>query len=370
MSDLTSTEFVKKQVDKMSSKELAAEYWNCRQNPFYFIFNYIHIPEIGGILKYEEPMMHDKLKQVVKSFYNYHRCILMASRQLGKALDINTIIPTPTGNKLLKDIHVDDYVYDDYHQPTKVVAETEIMMDRNCYQLTINNITVNCDAQHLWKVCAPMISVIDDVILTADDIYRFKMMHDEIYIPDIYKQDLLKLNDIKQIDSIPVKCIQVENSNGMFLITENNIPTHNSTLSGALLEWAANFYPNMPITILNATKKFAFENLDKIKFMHFALPQFLRTPLKYKGDRKTTLDYKNESIIRIFYPSSTTSPNTLARSFTSPILYIDEGAHIRHMKVAYAAAQPTLSRAREQAIKHNYPYGILITSTPKLWADI
>lgn len=221
MGDLTSLDYMQKQVAKMSSSQQAGEFWNCRTNPFYFIFNYVYIPEVGGILKYEEPMMHDKMRQCIKSIYNYHRAILMATRQLGK-----------------------------------------------------------------------------------------------------------------------------------------------STLAGCLLEWAANFYPNLPITILNATKKFAFENLEKIKFIHMALPEFLRTPLKYKGDRKTTLDYTNESIVRIFYPSSTTSPSTLARSFTSPILYIDEAAHIRHMKTAYAAAQPTLSRAREQAIKHGYPYFIFLSSTP------
>jgi hypothetical protein len=100
-----------------------------------------------------------------------------------------------------------------------------------------------------------------------------------------------------------------------------------------MLEWAANFYPGIPAVILNASKLFAFENLDKVRFIHDNLPPFLRTPLKNKT-RKTYLEYEHGSMLRVFYPSTTTSSDTLARSLTSPILYVDEGAFIRHMEDA------------------------------------
>jgi hypothetical protein len=41
-----------------------------------------------------------------------------------------------------------------------------------------------------------------------------------------------------------------------------------------------------------------------------------------------------------------------------------EVAFIPHMQEIYGAAQPTISKAREQAIKNEYPYFILMTSTP------
>jgi hypothetical protein len=41
-----------------------------------------------------------------------------------------------------------------------------------------------------------------------------------------------------------------------------------------------------------------------------------------------------------------------------------EVAFIPHMQDIYGAAQPTISKAREQAIKNSYPYFILMTSTP------
>lgn len=106
-----------------------------------------------------------------------------------------------------------------------------------------------------------------------------------------------------------------------------------STIAAALLEWAANFYPGTPAVILNANKRFALENLEKVRFIHENIPGFLRIPLKNKA-RKTYLEYSHGSLLRVFYPSSTTSADTLARSLTSPILYIDEGAFIRHMEDA------------------------------------
>lgn len=369
MSDLTSLKYVQNQSNRLSSSQQAAEYWNCRRNPFYFIFNYAYIPEIGGILKYEAPMMHNKMKQVIKCLHNYHKVILMASRQLGKALSLDTLIPCPTLTgeiiyRELGDLHINDYVLDQHFNPIRIINETEIQYNRPCYLITFNNKeTVIADENHEWRVFCKSISAESYSILNTKDIYNIIQNKLDNIIIDIFKK--INIVKVEKTESKPVKCIQVNSHEGLFLITKKHIITHNSTISAIYNEWAANFYPNIPITILNMHKKSSLENLEKIKFIHNALPEFLRTPLKYKGSRKTTLDYSNDSVIRIFYPSSATSPSTLARSFTSPGLYIDEAAHIRHMEEAYTSAQPTLSRAREQAIKHNYPYFILLTSTPK-----
>ena len=40
------------------------------------------------------------------------------SRNSGKALDLNTRIPTPDGDKTMNDIHVGDYVFNSYKKPT------------------------------------------------------------------------------------------------------------------------------------------------------------------------------------------------------------------------------------------------------------
>lgn len=52
--------------------------------------------------------------------------------------------------------------------------------------------------------------------------------------------------------------------------------------------------------------------------------------------------------------------STLARSLTSPILYIDEGAFIKDMVEIYGSAQQTLSKARIQAEKRGWIFAQII----------
>ena len=63
----------------------ASEWYKCRTNPLYYIYNYVYIPETGGKIKYGKDIMHPKAKRVVKLIFKYHKAILMASRQLGKS---------------------------------------------------------------------------------------------------------------------------------------------------------------------------------------------------------------------------------------------------------------------------------------------
>lgn len=70
-----------------SNKELlqwqARELLLCRQNPFYFIYNYVKLPILADGLPLTEELLHPKMKRVVKILYRYNRCVLMASRQRG-----------------------------------------------------------------------------------------------------------------------------------------------------------------------------------------------------------------------------------------------------------------------------------------------
>jgi hypothetical protein len=97
-----------------------------------------------------------------------------------------------------------------------------------------------------------------------------------------------------------------------------------STISAAILEYLLNFYPRNRAIIVNMSKTAGLENIDRVRFMHDNLPAFLRSPHKNKAaERKTFLEYDNNSKIQVFFPSSATSPSTLARSLSSPILYVD-----------------------------------------------
>lgn len=70
-----------------------------------------------------------------------------------KSLDKNTPVLTSNGYKKMEDISIGDTVFDKNGEPSKVVNMTEIMHDRECYELTFSNgEKIVCDATHRWPV--------------------------------------------------------------------------------------------------------------------------------------------------------------------------------------------------------------------------
>jgi hypothetical protein len=137
-----------------------------------------------------------------------------------------------------------------------------------------------------------------------------------------------------------------------------------STINGIILLWATMFFPRNNAVIINMKKESAIDNLKIIKFVHENLPEWLRVPMKYKGERKTFIEFVNGSSIKTFYVSAATPPETIARGLTVPIITIDECAFVSKIEQAYGAATPAISKAREQALKNGYPTFTTIISTP------
>ena len=71
---------------------------------------------------------------------------------IGKALALDTPLPTPTGWTTMGDVAVGDQLLGADGQPTWVVAATEMMMGRPCYEIEFSDGTVIiADAAHQWK---------------------------------------------------------------------------------------------------------------------------------------------------------------------------------------------------------------------------
>ena len=69
----------------------------------------------------------------------------------GKALCINTDIPTTEGWKKMKDVKVGDYLFDEKGVPCEVTNITGIMSDRPCYKITFDDgETIIADENHQW----------------------------------------------------------------------------------------------------------------------------------------------------------------------------------------------------------------------------
>jgi replicative DNA helicase len=78
--------------------------------------------------------------------------IVIAGRPgLGKALALDTPLPTPSGWTTMGEVRVGDRLLGADGRPTTVVAATEVLEDRPCYEVAFSDgTTIVADAQHQW----------------------------------------------------------------------------------------------------------------------------------------------------------------------------------------------------------------------------
>ncbi|HVU65763.1 MAG TPA: helicase C-terminal domain-containing protein, partial [Ktedonobacteraceae bacterium] len=111
----------------------------------------------GGVLSralpgYEErPAQIEMAALVARSITENTPAIIEASTGTGKALDVNTPIPTPTGWKRMGDLRVGDQVFDEQGQPTTVTAAFDVLYNRPCYEVVLSDgSSLIADAEHEW----------------------------------------------------------------------------------------------------------------------------------------------------------------------------------------------------------------------------
>nr|WP_206608453.1 replicative DNA helicase [Streptomyces orinoci] len=77
--------------------------------------------------------------------------VIAARPAMGKALALDTPLPTPAGWTTMGEVRVGDFLLGADGKPTRVVAVTDIMVDRPCYEIVFDDgTTVVADADHQW----------------------------------------------------------------------------------------------------------------------------------------------------------------------------------------------------------------------------
>ncbi|WP_394812923.1 replicative DNA helicase [Streptomyces boetiae] len=77
--------------------------------------------------------------------------VIAARPAMGKALALDTPLPTPTGWTTMGEVRPGDLLLDASGRPTRVVAATEVLTGRPCYELVFDDGTaVIADADHEW----------------------------------------------------------------------------------------------------------------------------------------------------------------------------------------------------------------------------
>ena len=174
--------------------------------------------------------------------------VIAARPAMGKALALDTPLPTPTGWTTMGEVKPGDYLLDASGKPTRVMAATDVMAGRPCYEVVFDDgTTVIADADHQWLT--------DSLIKTTREIAaslhcgKDRKNHsvgnaaplDLPYgcaecprsagasEPRRLRQRFIA--GVREVDSVPVRCVQVDNPDHLYLATRSMVPTHNSTLA-------------------------------------------------------------------------------------------------------------------------------------------
>jgi replicative DNA helicase len=104
----------------------------------------------GGISR-GVPTGFTELDEVTNGLHPGQMIVVAARPGMGKALKLDTPLPTPTGWTTMGEVRVGDWLMGADGEPTRVVAATEVMLGRPCYEVEFSDGSVIvADAEHQW----------------------------------------------------------------------------------------------------------------------------------------------------------------------------------------------------------------------------
>jgi phage terminase large subunit-like protein len=118
-----------------------------------FIHKYCRVPEgdhVGKPMRLM-PFQRKFILAIYDGDHRVRRAYLSIARKNGKALALDTPVPTPDGMKTMGSLNVGDCVYGPDGSIRRVIAATEPMLGQPCYRVTMaDGESVVADARHQW----------------------------------------------------------------------------------------------------------------------------------------------------------------------------------------------------------------------------
>ena len=97
------------------------------------------------------PTGYSDFDRLTNGLHGGQMIVVAARPAVGKALALDTPLPTPTGWTTMGEVAVGDMLLAADGTPTRVVAATEVMQGRPCYEVEFDDGTVIvADAEHQW----------------------------------------------------------------------------------------------------------------------------------------------------------------------------------------------------------------------------
>jgi len=211
--------------------------------------------------------------------------VIAARPAVGKALALDTPLPTPAGWTTMGEVQVGDCLIGADGKPTRVVAATAVMSGRPCYEVEFSDGgVIVADENHQWLTWAhraweydrlPSVGIggfsgaVPPQVVTTGEIARTLRCENvpcwsnhavapaaviELPGADLAASAASRLSpnwrapgrrlrsdpgrapwryimDVRAVSSRPVRCVQVDSEDHLYLAGRGMIPTHNSTLA-------------------------------------------------------------------------------------------------------------------------------------------
>jgi replicative DNA helicase len=98
------------------------------------------------------PTGFQDLDQLTNGLHPGQMIVVAARPAIGKALALDTPLPTPSGWTTMGEVSVGDHLIGADGKPTRVIAATDVMHGRPCYEVEFSDGTVIvADAHHQWR---------------------------------------------------------------------------------------------------------------------------------------------------------------------------------------------------------------------------
>ncbi len=281
-----------------------------------FIYDNKYYPHFIPSTEYKPFRFWEKQLNIINS--ESRRVGVTGAKNVGKALALDTPIATPTGWTTMGEIRVGDKVFDEEGRPTTVTFVTPVMLNHKCFEVVFSDGSIiTADADHQWFVRSCRTEKKWGV-LTTDQIRRdiedeplLSYLVPDIAMPELQGRlsiqqppDLRYIAVIRSVSSVPVRCIQVDSPNHLYLAGKTLIPTHNTIMGVAKLIQKCLQIKGTPTeykTVLVAsartdTMRPLFQDIVDIWRNHWILTHFLERESSNQGVNK------NDRIIRIKSP--------------------------------------------------------------------
>lgn len=232
----------------------------------------------GGIAR-GIPTGFPDLDEITNGLHPGQLIVVAARPGVGKALALDTPLPTPSGWTTMASVSPGDLLIDPHGHPTRVLATTEIMTGRPCFELIFaDGSQIVADAEHQWPTAAgvrttehlwrtmartgaPVALVASARLMSTNASLThcqvpYERRNDPRYEPRaaaVGSSAILgsvaaltdrhgrswrtvgtrrhSITEIRPIASVAVRCVQVENPDHLYLAGAAHVPTHNSTLA-------------------------------------------------------------------------------------------------------------------------------------------